>query len=91
MHEQQATNDNNNDKARFLKNLISSAKNNILRSKQGHRFDPLTKKFACFIKMVGGLLAYETLHANLPLSLPAVSTVDKFMKENGPAIIEGKL
>lgn len=77
---------------KFLLNaFVAQAEKNAPRSKPGYRFDPLIKMFACFIKLIAGLLAYETLHANLPLCLPSTSTVDKFMKDNGPAIIEGKL
>lgn len=76
----------------FLLNaFVAQAETNVSRSKPGYRFDPLIKMFACFVKMIGGLLAYETLHANLPLSLPSTSTVDKFMKDKGAVIIEGKL
>lgn len=60
------------------------------RSK-GYRHDETTKMFAAFLKMVSGLLAYETLHANLPLSLPSVSTVNRFIADNGPRIVEGEM
>lgn len=39
--------------------------------------------------MLAGLLAYETLHGNLPLCLPSPSTVDRFIKDSGPSIVEG--
>ncbi|XP_037035540.1 uncharacterized protein LOC119073834 [Bradysia coprophila] len=75
----------------MLKNLIDSAERNCSRKKHGYRHDNTTKKFAAFIKMISGLLAYETLHANFPLSLPSVSTVNRYISDNGPDIIEGKL
>lgn len=73
----------------MLRLMVLSADTNAKRCKQGYRFDKLITKFACFVKMLAGLLAYETLHANLPLSLPSVSTVNRFMKDKGPTIVQG--
>lgn len=41
--------------------------------------------------MLSGTLAYETLNANLPLSLPSVSTVHRFISDSGPRVIEGEI
>lgn len=49
------------------------------------------KAFAGYLKMIGGTLTSETLHANLSLCWPSCSTSNKFIKDNSPAIIEGKL
>jgi hypothetical protein len=51
----------------------------------------ITKMFAAFIKMLAGLWAYETLHANFPLTLPSASTVNRFLVDKGPQIVEGKM
>lgn len=75
----------------MLQRFISSAQTNATRKKQGFRFDALIKMFAAYIKMVAGLLAYETLHANFPLSIPSVSTVNRFLADNGPDIVEGEM
>lgn len=75
----------------ILTELVTSAKINGLRTKPGYRHDILIKMFACYIKLLAGLLAYETLHANLPLSLPSASTVDRFIKDKRPIIVEGEL
>lgn len=75
----------------LLRHLLNSAERNSSRKKQGYRHDDLIKCFAAYIKMLGGLLSYETLHANLPLSLPSVSTVNRFICDNGPQIIEGEM
>lgn len=71
--------------------MLSSADKNSQRFKQGYRHDKLITMFACFIKTLDGALAYETLHANLPLSLPSVSTVNRFLKDKGPTIVQGVL
>lgn len=73
----------------MLEIFVNSAERNGVRKKQGYRHDEITKIFAAFLKMMSGLLAYETLHANFPLSLPSVSTVNRFIADNGPQIIEG--
>lgn len=70
--------------------MVASADQNAKRSKQGYRHNKLIIMFACFIKTLAGLLAYETLHANFPLSLPSVSTVDRFLKDKGPTIVQGE-
>ncbi len=75
----------------MLQNFVDSAERNCFRKKPGYRHDETAKKFAAFIKMISGLLAYETLHANFPLSLPSVSTVNRFICDSGPDIIEGEL
>lgn len=75
----------------MLQTFVDSAKRNCTRKKPGYRHDNITKMFAAFLKMLSGLLAYETLHANFPLSLPSVSTVNRFITDNGPQIIEGTM
>lgn len=75
----------------MLQILMESAQRNSKRNKHGYRHDILTKMFAAFLKMVAGLLAYQILHANFPLSLPSVSTVNRFITDNGPPIIEGEM
>lgn len=75
----------------MLQTFVESAERNFDRKKQGYRFDGLTKMFSAYIFMLSGTLAYETLNANVPLSIPSVSTVRRFLKENGPDVIEGKM
>lgn len=83
--------ENSNAISGMLQKFVASAERNYPRKKPGYRHDNLTKMFAAFIKMVAGLLAYETLHANFPLSLPSVSTVNRFITDKGPNIIEGEM
>lgn len=80
-----------NSKLFVLNGFVNTAKQNIGRKKQGYRHGDTMKMFAAYMKMLSGPLAYETLHANLPYSLPSTSKVDKFMSEKGPHIIEGVL
>lgn len=75
----------------ILQMFVQSSERNFERKKQGYRFDELTKMFSSYIFLLSGLLAYETLNANLPLSIPSVSTVHRFLKDNGPNVVEGKM
>lgn len=49
------------------------------------------KALRAYLKMIGGPLTSETLHANLSLCWPSCSTSNNFFKNNSPAIIEGEL
>lgn len=49
------------------------------------------KALAAYIKTIGGTLTYETLHANLSLVWPSLSTANKFIHDNGTKVTEGKL
>ncbi len=73
----------------MLQTFVESAERNCDRKKQGYRFDELTKMFSAYIFMLSGPLAYETLNANLPLSVPSVSTVSLFIRDNGTYFVEG--
>lgn len=75
----------------MLQTFVESAERNFDRRKPGYRFDELTKMFSAYIFMLTGPLAYETLNANLPLSVPSISTVSRFLKDNGPKVVEGNM
>lgn len=75
----------------MLQNFVKSAARNADRKKAGYRFDDLTKMFASYIFMLAGPLAYETLHANLPLSIPSISTVRRFITDKDPRVVEGHM
>ncbi|KAG4071989.1 hypothetical protein HA402_000637 [Bradysia odoriphaga] len=74
-----------------LQNFVNSSERNADRKKAGYRFDPMTKAFAAYTFMLAGPLAYETFNANLPYTLPSTSTVHRYLADNGPQIIEGKM
>lgn len=75
----------------ILKLLINGANTNVSRKSSGYRHDEILKAFAAYLKIIGGKLTYQTLHANLPLVLPSLSTVNKYIQENRPFVVEGKL
>lgn len=63
----------------ILRTLIKTANKNVLRDKHGMRHEDIIKAFAAYVKMIGGTLAYETLHANLPLLWPSLATANRFI------------
>lgn len=75
----------------MLPHFVNTDEANSTRKKQGYRFNFLIKMFAAYIKMIAGRLAYETLHANYPTSLPSISTVNRFIADNCPQIVEGEM
>lgn len=48
------------------------------------------KKFCVFLYFVGGRLLYEILQSNLTNSLPAISTLNRFISLNKEYFIEGE-
>lgn len=75
----------------LLNSLVSTSEQNFGRKKQRFRHNDSMKMFAAYIKMIGGRLLYETLHANLPFSLLSPSRVSEYLSEKGPTINEGTL
>lgn len=71
--------------------LLKSAEKNTGRIKNGYRHDDTMKMFMCYVKMLGGRLLYETLHANFSTSIPSPSVINKFIAEKGQRITEGLL
>lgn len=74
-----------------LQNFVNSSQRNVIRKKPGYRFDDVTKAFVSYTFMLAGPLAYETLNANLPFTIPSTSTVHRYLADNGPQIIEGEM
>ncbi|KAJ6642514.1 hypothetical protein Bhyg_07465 [Pseudolycoriella hygida] len=75
----------------ILRTLIKVANTNALRKKSGYRHDDLIKAFAAYLKMIGGTLLHETLHANLPLVWPSLPFVNKHIHDKKVFVMEGKL
>lgn len=65
---------------KILRKLIMAADQNINRSSAGYRFDPDVKEWAAYLRMLSGPLAYRTLQENLPLSLPSISSLNKYIQ-----------
>lgn len=64
----------------FLNQLVECEKMNGSREKGGYRYIPGIKKFALYLRMIAGPLAYETLQRNLPCSLPSLSSTNRYIR-----------
>lgn len=67
---------------RTLENFLLQANRNCTRKKQGYRFDGDVQKFATYIRMLGGPLCYETLHANLQCALPSLGSTNRYIRKS---------
>lgn len=82
--------ENQSQSHRILNKLINNANQNVLRPKQGYRFDDDTIKFALYVRTLSDPLLYDILHRNLELALPSLSSVNKRMHSSNN-ITEGLL
>lgn len=78
-----------NVKADFLLNkLRSTADGNASRKKNGYRYDPVIKRFASYLRMIAGPLAYETIQKNLQFSLPSLPSTNHYIHSSDCHIID---
>lgn len=74
-----------------LNTLLTISNKNIKTTKPGYRFQENVKKFACYLRMAAGPLAYETLHKNLELCIPSLSATNRYIGKMSTQICEGEL
>lgn len=75
----------------FLALLIKTADQNVERKSEGYRFNQIVKSLACYYRMIAGPLAYESLQVNLALSLPSLSSVNRYIRKIHSNLTEGDL
>lgn len=75
----------------LLGKLISAADRNSKRKKGGYRYDSEIKRYASYLRMLAGPLAYETIQRNLEHSLPSLSSTNRYIKSANCHIVEGVL
>lgn len=75
----------------FLNLLLTTADKNAKTTKGGYRFDEKLTEYASYFRLLAGPLAYGTLQKNLPLALPSLITVNRFIARTHHSIIEGQL
>lgn len=76
---------------RILEKLLVTANRNATTTKAGYRFDPEVKKWAAYLRMLSGPIAYNTLQKNLELALPSLSGLNQFIQNTHHNTIEGVL
>lgn len=75
----------------FLKKLLSTANQNVVREKGGYRYDNEIQSFAMVFRLLSGPLAYDTLQKNLSCALPALSSVNRYIHKSNCRVNEGVL
>lgn len=73
----------------FLSRLKAVADRNVSKTKPGYRFDEDLKRIASYLRMIAGPLAYQTIHKNLELALPSLSSTNRYIRCMNAPIIEG--
>lgn len=74
-----------------LDKLDRIADRNASRSKSGYRFDSDIIDFASMVRMIGGPLLYQTIHSNIPLAIPSLSSTNRYITKTNGLIVEGQL
>lgn len=82
---------NSLDNDSVLKLMFDSAVKNNSRHKNGYRHNDTIKMFAAYLRILGGKLLYETIHANLSTSIPSPSIISSYIADKGAKITEGVL
>lgn len=75
----------------LLNHLLAAAKKNLNRSRQGYRYSNEIRKYATYLRMIMGHLAYQTLHGNLRGTLPSIQSVNRYVHKTYAYISEGIL
>lgn len=75
----------------FLRKLLAAADKNSKRKKGGYRYEDDIKLFSAYFRMLVGPLAYETLHRNLECALPALPSVNRYIRASNCDIKEAIL
>lgn len=75
----------------FLKKLLLTSSQNVLREKGGYRYDKELQSFAMVFRLLSGPLAYDTLQKNLSCALPALSSVNRYTHKSNCRVNEGVL
>lgn len=75
----------------LLSLLLRTADINVERKSEGYRFNETVKELSCYYRMIAGPMAYESLQTNLCLSLPSLSSVNRYIRKIDANITEGDL
>lgn len=75
----------------LLNKMLQTANQNYLRTKPGYRFGKDTKLFATYIRYLAGPLTYSTLHQNMALAIPSLSTINRFAAKTSSWVFDAQL
>lgn len=75
----------------LLHKLLATANENMIRHKYGYRYDIDIKIFSTYMRLMSGCHAYDTLQRNLELSLPSLSSTNRYVQKMSDCVVEGQL
>lgn len=75
----------------LLGKFLDAANRNSSRKKGGYRYDSEIKRYASYLRMICGALAYETIQRNLECALPSLTSTNRYIKSANCHIVEGIL
>ena len=82
--------DQNNSNNLFIPSFIDTIATNIIKSKQGQRYNDTVKKFAMLLFTLGGKSAYQFVRMNIVGALPSLTILSTFMSTTDCMITEGQ-
>lgn len=75
----------------LLEKFLDAANKNSKRQKGGYRYDHDIKRYASYLRMLCGPLAYDTIQQNLQCALPSLSSTNRYINSTNCHVIEGVL
>lgn len=75
----------------LLEKFLDAANRNSARKKGGYRYDSEIKRYAAYLRMLCGPLAYETIQRNLECALPSLTSTNRYIKSANCHVVEGIL
>lgn len=75
----------------LLGKFLDAANKNSTRKKGGYRYESEIKRYAPYLRMICGPLAYETIQRNLECALPSLPSTNRYIKSANCHVIEGIL
>lgn len=75
----------------LLGKFLEAANRNSARKQGGYRYDAEIKRYASYLRMVCGPLAYETIQRNLECALPSLTSTNRYIKSANCNVVEGIL
>lgn len=75
----------------LLRKFLDAANRNSARQKGGYRYDSEVKRYASYLRMICGSLAYETIQRNLECALPSLTSTNRYIKSANCHVVEGIL
>ncbi|CAF1621495.1 unnamed protein product [Rotaria sordida] len=86
----QFTNNYSNKKHLFVSSFIDTITKNIVKSKQGYRYDDSVKDFALVLYILGGKQCYDFIRINIIGALPNLTTINKLISNADSILTEGQ-